>query len=77
MKTKQPKKMRGFWAPGFWSHQGELAKEEQAALDPLNTALEAAADIEQRVALKKQIVSVKKKFKQRRKSASLSLYDKK
>ena len=63
-----------FWEPGFSIFTDELAKEERARLTPLKENLKKTDDPEARARLREEISKIKTEFREKRKSASRSLF---
>jgi len=65
-----------FWEPGLSIFTDELAKEERTRLAPLEAEMKKSTDPIVKARLKEEIRKIKTDFKDKRKSASRSLFAK-
>ena len=66
----------GFWEPGCFIFQDELAKQERERLDPLKAELKTTADPSRKDEVRREIAAIKAEFKTKRKNARYSLFAK-
>lgn len=71
---KRVNESTGFWASGACIFADELAKEEKARLEPLQSKIKAESDPVRKAGLEREVAEIKAEFSTRRRNAAYSLF---